>query len=31
MPVFSSLGGYDRAWLRGDLVAALTTLALVVP
>ena len=31
LPLFSSLGGYDRAWLRGDLVAALTTWALVVP
>lgn len=28
---FSSLRGYDRAWLRGDLVAGLTVWAVLVP
>jgi Sulfate permease family len=31
LPLFSSLGGYDRAWLRGDLVAGLTVWAVLVP
>lgn len=30
-PVLGWLKGYDRAWLRFDLIAALTTWALVVP
>ena len=30
-PVFSSLGGYDRTWLRGDVIAGLTVLAVLVP
>src|SRR5215211_4997676 len=31
LPALDWLGRYQRAWLRGDLVAALTTWALVVP
>lgn len=31
VPALDWLGHYRRAWLRGDLVAALTTWALVVP
>ena len=31
MPAVDWLGHYRRAWLRGDVVAALTTWALVVP
>jgi SulP family sulfate permease len=31
LPALDWLGHYRRAWLRGDLVAALTTWALVVP
>ena len=31
LPALDWLGHYQRAWLRGDLVAALTTWALVVP
>jgi SulP family sulfate permease len=31
LPLFSSLGGYDRAWLRGDLIAGLTVWAVLVP
>ena len=30
-PVFASLRGYDRAWLRGDVVAGLTVWAVLVP
>ena len=30
-PVFGSLRGYDRRWLRGDLVAGLTVWAVLVP
>ena len=30
-PVFTSLRGYDRSWLRGDLVAGLTVWAVLVP
>ena len=30
-PVFTSLAGYDRGWLRGDLVAGLTVWAVLVP
>ena len=29
--VFPSLGGYQRSWLRGDLVAGLTVWAVLVP
>ena len=29
--LFGSLRGYDRAWLRGDLVAGLTVWAVLVP
>src|ERR1700710_637311 len=29
--VFSSLRGYQRAWLRGDLIAGLTVWAVLVP
>jgi high affinity sulfate transporter 1 len=31
LPVFRSLAGYDRSWLRGDLVAGLTVWAVLVP
>jgi MFS superfamily sulfate permease-like transporter len=31
MPVFSWLRGYDRGWLRGDVVAGLTVWAVLVP
>jgi SulP family sulfate permease len=31
VPALDWLGHYQRAWLRGDVVAALTTWALVVP
>jgi hypothetical protein len=31
LPALDWLGHYRRDWLRGDLVAALTTWALVVP
>ena len=30
-PVFSSLRGYDRSWLRGDLIAGLTVWAVLIP
>jgi MFS superfamily sulfate permease-like transporter len=30
-PLFTWLKGYDRSWLRFDVIAALTTWALVVP
>ena len=29
--VFRSLSGYDRSWLRGDLIAGLTVWAVLVP
>ena len=29
--MFSSLRGYDRRWLRGDLIAGLTVWAVLVP
>lgn len=29
--LFGSLRGYDRGWLRGDLVAGLTAWAVLVP
>jgi MFS superfamily sulfate permease-like transporter len=29
--VFSSLRGYDRRWLRGDVIAGLTVWAVLVP
>ncbi|HEY8171130.1 MAG TPA: SulP family inorganic anion transporter [Candidatus Limnocylindria bacterium] len=31
IPIFSSLQGYDRRWLRGDIVAGLTVWAVLVP
>jgi sulfate permease, SulP family len=31
LPLFTSLQGYDTAWLRGDLVAGLTVWAVLVP
>ena len=31
LPIFPSLGGYDRPWLRGDLIAGLTVWAVLVP
>jgi SulP family sulfate permease len=31
LPVFTWLPGYDRGWLRGDLVAGLTVWAVLVP
>jgi SulP family sulfate permease len=31
VPLFTSLRGYDRRWLRGDLVAGLTVWAVLVP
>jgi high affinity sulfate transporter 1 len=30
-PVFASLAGYDRRWLRGDVIAGLTVWAVLVP
>jgi SulP family sulfate permease len=30
-PLFASLRGYDRGWLRGDVVAGLTVWAVLVP
>ena len=30
-PVFRSLAGYDRTWLRGDMIAGLTVWAILVP
>lgn len=30
-PVFRSLAGYDRAWLRGDVIAGLTVWAVLIP
>jgi SulP family sulfate permease len=30
-PVFLSLQGYDRRWVRGDLIAGLTVWAVLVP
>ncbi len=31
LPLFGSLAGYERSWLRGDLVAGLTVWAVLVP
>ncbi|MFV1990199.1 MAG: SulP family inorganic anion transporter, partial [Acidimicrobiales bacterium] len=31
MPIFVWLPGYDKKWLRGDLIAGVTVAALVVP
>ena len=30
-PVFASLAGYDRGWLKGDVIAGLTVWAVLVP
>jgi Sulfate permease family len=31
LPIVGWLGSYDRAWLRGDLIAGVTVAALIVP
>ena len=31
VPIFGQLRSYDRAWLRGDLIAGVTVAALIVP
>src|SRR5689334_21342175 len=31
IPALDWLGGYDRAWLRADVIAGLTTAAVVIP
>jgi len=31
IPILGWLRSYDRSWLRGDLIAGITVLALVVP
>src|SRR5690348_7182066 len=31
LPILSWVGGYDRAWLRGDLAAGVAVTALIVP
>ena len=31
MRIFASLHGYQRPWLRGDLIAGLTLWAVLVP
>ena len=31
MPLFRSLAGYDRTWLRGDMLAGMTVWAVLVP
>jgi sulfate permease, SulP family len=31
MPLFRSLAGYDRSWLRGDVLAGMTVWAVLVP
>lgn len=31
LPIVTWLGSYDRAWLRGDLIAGVTVAALIVP
>ena len=31
LPIFRSLAGYDKQWLKGDLVAGLTVWAVLVP
>jgi SulP family sulfate permease len=30
-PIFASLAGYDRGWLKGDVIAGLTVWAVLVP
>jgi len=31
LPILNWLPGYNRAWLRGDILAGLTVLALLIP
>ncbi|PPL17343.1 SulP family inorganic anion transporter, partial [Microterricola pindariensis] len=31
VPMLGWIRGYDRSWLRGDLIAGLTVAALIVP
>jgi SulP family sulfate permease len=31
LPVFTWLQGYDRGWIRGDIIAGLTVWAVLVP
>ena len=31
LPIAGQLRSYDRAWLRGDLIAGVTVAALIVP
>lgn len=31
IPICDWLGGYDKTWLRPDLIAGLTTAAVVIP
>ena len=31
LPILNWLPGYERAWLRGDILAGLTVLALLIP
>ena len=31
LPVFTWLRGYDRGWIRGDVIAGLTVWAVLVP
>jgi SulP family sulfate permease len=31
LPVYTWLPGYDRSWIRGDVIAGLTVWAVLVP
>ena len=31
LPVYTWLRGYDRSWIRGDVIAGLTVWAVLVP